>query len=278
MKKVLSYILSFILLILISLIVLIMCVQSDVLNKNSLFSAFDKVNYYQNTYNALNEMFLSYVEQSGLEDEVMNDIISIDEIKEEVKNCIDSIFEGKEYAINSDNLKQRLNDNITKYLEKDNRKANENERKSIEEFVSKISDIYCEEVFPMSIVTKIESYIAKIIKFIDFVKPILFISVAVITIILIIINIKNILFVLNYIGVSLFGSGLLLMVPKLIVDKNMRLNELSLFNQNISSFIVTIATNILEHLKELSFILLVVSVIILICNNFIIKKLSKNTK
>ena len=176
MKKLISYILTFLLVIVLIALVLIACIKEKVLNIDNILQIFDNVNFYENTYKTLNENFSNYIEQSGLDESVIKDIITVEDIKTEIRNCIESIYNNTKYTINKEDIEKRLNENINNYLEENHRKLNSSEENAVSTFVSKISSVYASEVFPIDLISKININLKKISNIVDIANISLYVS------------------------------------------------------------------------------------------------------
>ena len=271
MKKLISYILTFLLVIVLVALVLITCVKGKILNSDNVLKIFDNTNFYENTYNTLNDNFSNYMEQSGLDESVIKDIITVEDIKTETKNCVESIYNNTKYTINKDDIERRLNENINSYLDKNNRKLNSNEKKAIDTLVSKISNLYATEVFPIDLISKVNINLEKISNIVDLANVFLYVCAGVLLFLLIIINIKSIMKVLNYVGVTLLSSGIVLFAPKIFVAWKMHINDINIYNRNISDIIINFINEILNYFTKTSIIFIVIAVVLLFVAN-ILKK------
>ncbi len=271
MKKLISYILTFLLVIVLIALVLIACIKEKVLNIDNILQIFDNVNFYENTYKTLNENFSNYIEQSGLDESVIKDIITVEDIKTEIRNCIESIYNNTKYTINKEDIEKRLNENINNYLEENHRKLNSSEENAVSTFVSKISSVYASEVFPIDLISKININLKKISNIVDIANISLYVSVVVLLLLLIIINIKNIMKVLNYIGVSLLSSGIVLYAPKIFIDYKLHINDINIYNRNISDIIINIINDILNYFSKIPIIFIVIAIVLLFVANLLKK-------
>ncbi len=271
MKKLISYILTFLLVIVLVALVLITCVKGKILNSDNVLKIFDNTNFYENTYNTLNDNFSNYMEQSGLDESVIKDIITVEDIKTETKNCVESIYNNTKYTINKDDIERRLNENINSYLDKNNRKLNSNEKKAIDTLVSKISDLYATEVFPIDLISKVNINLEKISNIVDLANVFLYVCAGVLLFLLIIINIKSIMKVLNYVGVTLLSSGIVLFAPKIFVAWKMHINDINIYNRNISDIIINFINEILNYFTKTSIIFIVIAVVLLFVANLLKK-------
>ena len=271
MKKLISYILTFLLVIVLVALVLITCVKGKILSSDNVLKIFDNTNFYENTYNTLNDNFSNYMEQSGLDESVIKDIITVEDIKTETKNCVESIYNNTKYTINKDDIERRLNENINSYLDKNNRKLNSNEKKAIATLVSKISDLYATEVFPIDLISKVNINLEKISNIVDLANVFLYVCAGVLLFLLIIINIKSIMKVLNYVGVTLLSSGIVLFAPKIFVAWKMHINDINIYNRNISDIIINFINEILNYFTKTSIIFIVIAVVLLFVANLLKK-------
>ena len=275
MKKLISYILTFILVIFLVALVSITCIKEKVLNIDNVLKIFDNVNFYENTYNTLNENFSNYMEQSGLDESVIENIITVEDIKTETRNCIESIYNNTKYTINKENIEKRFNENINSYLEENHRKLNSNEEKSVSTLVSKISSLYASEVFPIDLISKVNINLKKISDLVNIANVSLYGCVGVLLLLLIVINIKNIMKVLNYVGVSLLSSGIVLYAPKIFIDYKLHINDINIYNRNISDIIINFINDVLNYFTVIPIIFIVLAVVLLFVANLFRKSDNK---
>lgn len=275
MKKLTSYILTFLLVIFLVALVSITCIKEKALNIDNVLKIFDNVNFYENTYKTLNENFSNYMEQSGLDESVIENIITVEDIKTEIRNCIESIYNNTQYTVNKEEIEKRLHDNINNYLAENHRKLNSNEEKSISTLVSKISSLYTSEIFPIDLISKVNINVKKISNLVKIANVALYVCIGILLFFLVIINIKNIMKVLNYIGVSLLSSGIVLYAPKMFIDHKLHINDINIYNRNISDIIINFANEVLKYLTVIPIILIILAVVLLFVPNLFKKSDNK---
>ena len=119
--KVLSYYISMIILSTIVLsLSIVTLIKFTILNENYLIKQLEKNNYYNNLYTSINEEMSYYIIQSGLEEEVLENIYTKEMVTNSVNNLIKNFYTGKKLTIDTTLLKENLNNNITNYLSKNN--------------------------------------------------------------------------------------------------------------------------------------------------------------
>ena len=91
-KNIITFIFTIILTILILSYVIIKLCSSTVLNENYVISKLEENDYYNKTYELVESNFENYIQQSGLDEEVLKDIITKDEIEEDTKSILNNIY------------------------------------------------------------------------------------------------------------------------------------------------------------------------------------------
>lgn len=267
MKKIISYVLVFFLSLFICLSFTLNVLKSEVFEYNNIISKLEKSNYYNKAYISVNNHFENIIEQSGLDKSVLENIVSNEKIKQDVNDSIKSIFEGKEYKVDISLVEENLDKNISEYLKQNNRIPNNKEKETIKEFERKIALIYEEDIFPNSIFGKFSKVFVKVKDLLSKIIPIVYICALVLVILITTINIKRISSIINYFGICLISSGVLLIIPKIIEVYKLELNKLNIINVNISSFVSTVILDVLYKLMYFAIFAIILGVIITVISN-----------
>ena len=85
MKKVISYILSFILVLMLLSLCLLAILKSTILNEEYLISKLEEANYYERMNGEIIEQFKNYTIQSGLSDDVLENLFTEDKLEKHWK-------------------------------------------------------------------------------------------------------------------------------------------------------------------------------------------------
>ena len=104
----------------------------------------DKSNYYANIYSQIKSDFRNYIYQSGLDENVIEDIVTPEEVKNETRKIIVGIYNGLHEDVDTTKIHDRLNDNINKSLE--GKKIDSQTQEAINTFVNQIVDQYQETI------------------------------------------------------------------------------------------------------------------------------------
>ncbi|MEG0873105.1 MAG: hypothetical protein RSE00_03340 [Clostridia bacterium] len=269
MKKIISYILVLFLCLTIIGSTLLSIFNKNVLKYNSMIARIEKEDFYNKTYSNINSKFSEYIEQSGLDKDVLKEVCSVEQIKKDVEGTIKSIYYNKEYTIDSDTIKENLTKNIYASLEKEKRIISSAQKSSIDKFVTTITDVYKSEVFPTQIRATLTTYMSKISTLVAIAIPILFGLLGVIAVVLLFINIKGKSSVLTYYGISGISSGILLVIPEVFIKSKLGINNINIISGAISDLLRAIANDIFSSILIYGIVFIVIGIIFVIIGNII---------
>ena len=244
-KKIISYLLSFILVVVALADILLIVLSSTVLNKNHILFTLSKNAYYSQIYYDITETFKDNTIQSGLSEEVLNGIITKEQVKEDVDYVISYLYEIKneEFQINTADIENNLRKNINNQIKENNKNTTEEEQEEIDIYVNNIIKIYKDGIMYS------EEYIKPIQKAIIYIKPIddkciiiLTITVLVLIAILILINKRKIY---AYLSITLIADGMMLILIKVLEATTMKIQNILIFNQAFSKVLINLIENII---------------------------------
>ena len=241
-KKIVSYILSLILAILLISIILIGCVRSNVLNKNNMKKAFQKTDYYYNLYGIIKENTENDIMSSGFEISVLDNVFTEDKIKQDVNNVIEGIYDNKKTEISTEEMKKQLDENVKKQLENTNYQVTEENKKKIEEFENSVIKIYTDNIiYSEDIINQISEKMHKINK----IAIIIMIISCILSIIL-----ALVIFMLNKssLGISMFVTGTFFIFLNLYSGTAIVINNILMFNWAISNTFAFIANKTINSM------------------------------
>ena len=157
-RKIISNILLFLESILLFLILITFTLRITILNKNNIIKKLDKTNYYEKVYNETLDNMKYITRKSGYSSKIIDDTFSIEDIKRNTKNYIESIYENKKIEINTEFLKENIEENLDNYIKENNI---DNSKKT--EYINKIATTYKNEITLMNEFNDTSSYINKYI-------------------------------------------------------------------------------------------------------------------
>lgn len=222
-------------------------VSSTILNEEYIISKLEETNFYDGTYELVKSNFEKYIYQSGLEEEVLNDICTEKNLKEDINTIISNLYRGTNKKIDTTEISEKLNENI----EKSGVKRTSKNSKAIDEFVKHICDEYTDTLIHTKYESKINSNYKEIVNIINKGYNIISIALVVDIIILIAINNKKVSKDLQGIGIALFSTGTFELIVANIITSKVNIAGIKIFNDVFSKTIVTIIQEIISKIISL---------------------------
>lgn len=269
MKKIVSYIICIILVAIILVATAIHIASNTVLNKNYVLEKLDNNNYYEKTYDNIKSSFSQYILQSGLDENVIENLYTKEQIKEDVDIVISNIYSDENQKVDTNKIKNNMESNINKYLEDNNIKLNATQKKSIDKFIETIERTYEEEISYSAYLNKIGNKVYKINKIIEKMQPVIYGSIIALFLILILINVKEIPFGINYAGVTILSSGIANILIKMYINSKININKIMIINEDISKIVINILNEIVNYIQNYGLVMVAIGLAIVILASFI---------
>lgn len=280
MKNILRYIIAIILTILIIAFLLINLLSSTILSEKYILSKLDETNYYNKMYQYVQSSFENYIYQSGLDENVLDNIVSKEKIEKDTKIIIGNIYDGLNEKIDTQEIKDNLNKNINNSLK--NQKMNATQKEAIEKFVNEITNEYTKTMSHSTYETQINKAYIKGIKYIDVVKKVMLVTIAVLVILLILLSLKRIYRIFTTIGISIFASGTFFAITNWYIMAKIKIQTITILNDAISDCVRNILQELLNTIKNESLIFVLVGIFLIIIPSlihyYVRSKEEKNTK
>lgn len=267
--KVLTNLLKFILIVVLAVcsiaIGIIQIVTQTVLNKNYIIQKMEETNFYSETYKLIQSNFEKYIEQSGFEENILENICTEEKVKQDINLMISNIYEGANKTIDITEISDNLNANIDKLNIRDSKN-----QKAIEQFVEHI----CQEYTDTLVHTKYENDINKFYKEIvikkDKIEKIVIIAIVIDVIVILIVNNKNIEKDFQSIGTAIFSSSAFELIACQIINLRVSIKGIKIFNDAFSDMIVAIIQNVISKVVSFGIATLMIAIILIIINAIII--------
>lgn len=269
LKEMFNFLLAFIITILIIVNFVVNMFSNTILEKKYIINQFEKNDIYGKIEVDLKNGFENYQYQSGLPEEVFEDLYTKDMIITDVNSMINNLYEGTKVINSSEKVKDKIVGNINTYLKDNNIVLNKIEQENIDKFQDLIVNVYEDKVNVLN--NKIEQIInikEKIEKVVKFANVSLMISLVFILILTILINIKTIKLCVRTISISLLASGILLNLVPYVIYKNIDINNILLLSQTISDIIKNILYDILSRFNYFGIGFVIIGVAGIIISNY----------
>lgn len=259
LTKTIKFILVTILTICLIAIGMITIVSSTILDKTYITEKMEETNFYKETYELVKSNFEKYIYQSGIDEEVLENICTEEKMQNDINTIISNIYDGTDKKIDTTEIETNLNSNIDKLGIK-----NSKNQKAIEQFVKHICDEYTETIIHTKYENQINEQYQKVVNILSKVYNAIIIVLIIDVILLIIMNIKNASKIMQDFGIALFSSAMFKMFACSIIISKVNINGIKILNDTFSNTLVTIITDVITKIVSLGIGTLLVATIILI--------------
>ena len=118
--------------------IILSIVNVAVFSKSNVKKQMQKVDYYTEINDIIKESANNYIMQSGFDESIMENVISKEKISNDIDKVIDSIYEGEDVEISTDEIKVNLDKNVQQYISQNNYKVDAQTQKDITKFEDNI--------------------------------------------------------------------------------------------------------------------------------------------
>ena len=261
------YILIIFLVIIILAFTFLKIATSTILNKGYVLTKLEETGYYNGIYQEVEKDFRNYIDQSGLEEQVMDNVITEDKVKNDVNIMVNNIYDGKNEEIDVTEIKTNLNNNIEKYVsEQPGISANDT---AVETFINKICEQYKTTMVHTEYEQQINNVYMKIIKYTNVVNKALLIAMLVLAVIIFAICHKRIFKGISSAGISILSSGILIIATNIFINLKVKIDSITVLNNSVSNSLRTIIRDIMGIISNSGYIILGVGLALIILGNLI---------
>lgn len=266
--KIIKFILITIITICITAIILISTISSTILKEQYITRKLEETNFYSETYELVKSNFENYIYQSGLEEEVLNGICTQEKVIKDVNIIISNIYEGSNETISTEEISQKLNENIAN--------LNIKNTDSVKQFVSHICDEYVDTIIHTQYEGKINDVYKEVTQLLNKSLTGFIISTIFFVVLLILTNINQMSKMVQDAGITLLATSSLGLISCKIITDKVYISGIKIFNDTFSKVIVTIIQDIISNIVKIENTLLITSVIVIIV--YVIISITKDSK
>ena len=259
LTKTIKFILVTILTICLISIGIISIVSSTILDKTYITEKMEETNFYKETYELVKSNFEKYIYQSGLDEEVLENICTEEKLQKDINTIISNIYDGTDEKIDTTEIETNLNANIDKLGIK-----NSKNQKAIEQFVKHICDEYTETIIHTKYESQINAQYQKVISLLTKIHNVIMVILIIDAILLIIMNIKTASKIIQDLGIALFSSSIFKLSVCYIIMSKVNIEGIKILNDIFSKTLVTIITDVLTKIISLGIGALLIAIILII--------------
>lgn len=248
--KVFKTILNFVVITVLSILLIVYIglniFSKTLLSKDYILTKMEENNYYEKLVEYVNSSFENYIYQSGLDEEVIKNIVTEEKIKSDTNAIIDNVYEGKEFSVDTQSIKDKLLSNISDSI--NGRSFSATEQKAVDAFANNICSAYEDTLLHTNYVQKVHSFYSQITEYKDLANKIILGSSVVCVILLMLINIKEKAKILSTLAIAVLVAGTFLILLNVYIKTKININNIVIFSDAISEIVVKIISNILEQI------------------------------
>ena len=267
MKSIINYILSIILALSIIVFYFINLASSTILSEQYILSKLDEHDYYNKIHEQIKSNFENYIHQSGLEEDVLDNIITKEKVKKDTHIILGSIYDGLNQEVDTSEIKENLNKNIEKYIQ--NVGITNEQKNSIDTFVNHICNEYKTTISNFTFENQINQYYSQMVKIINMSKKVLLITIGIDFLLLIVLNLKKIYKYFTSVGVSFTIIGLIMLISNIFINIKIKVQTILILNDAISEVLRNILIEILNSSFIIGLLALIFGIIMIIIPNLI---------
>lgn len=262
-----NYLTKFISSILFFLATTITIILFTIFNQNFMAQQLNETNYYEKLYTNIKLEMSYYVTQSGLSDDILNNIFDKELLRRTTEKMLDNFYNNKDNTINKTSIEENLMNNINEELK--DYKLTEEDKTSINKFITQMSSIYETEISYSNILNKYHNTFNRIYH--------ILVALDILCIALFIIN----YFITRYtlkernIIISLLTTTILITIIHLYLSNTLDLGHLEFYNDIISNLINYTYQSIMSIFNIVSTIYLVISLSLILYATKYTKELLK---
>lgn len=269
LKKGIDIVIAFLVTLLIIATFSVVMLSHTILQKDYMFSKLEEIDYYQKVGTNLKNGFENYQYQSGLPENIFENLYAEEDLKADIHSFINYLYDGGEIQNSSDKVRTRIKQNINQYLSENNRTLKEEEQKNIENFESLIVQVYENEIASMA------SYIQQIPNVLEQINGVLkAVQLGLIVVLIFLVLMDLLLHIrewnefVNCVGISMIASGVLLFLFQMTIYKHVDINNILLLNQSFSDFVKYIISDVLDQYRNYGMIFAGVGLVGIVWSNF----------
>ncbi len=276
-NKFFCWILTIILMIEIIAISVLSIANNTILKKSYIEAQLEKTGFYTQIKGNIEEMFKNYVLQANLDDEIVENLITDDKIKQDVNQVLEAVYNQKAISVETDTIKTELQNRINqKLMLGKNITITKEAQKSINDFIDIIINNYKSNMeISESAIKQIGNMVGIINTKITKYSNVLYITTIATAILLAIIcfaRCKNKKSILNiYHAIALLASGSTLIITWIISKIQIKPDNIIIYNKAITNLLISIIKNIQANILQYGIVLFSVGLIISIIENIRLK-------
>lgn len=266
-KNVLRYITSIFLAFCLIAIVLVNVTKSTILDKNYVLNKIEKTGYYVKIYSYIKENFKNHIQQSGLDESVLEGLISQEKVESDTKLIITNIYNNVNEKISTDDIKEKLAASIEEQTR--GMLITTNQKEEINKFINDICNEYKVGIASFEVEKELYSGFDKIEKFADIFNKIALIGIAASFLVLLYTSTHRPYKFFVFSGISFLASGMLLTFINIFINTKVNVGAITILNDAFSFTFREVLEDVLNQVNGKGILFLILGFALILIPTFI---------
>lgn len=253
-------------------LIVLLTLKVTVLRPNYILDKLEKNNYYVELDKDIKNEMSYYIGQSGFEEEILDNLYTIDELKYIVECYINGFYNNGSLDVKKINVENKLRSNIDTYIS--NRVIEIGNQKDLDKFITEMGNIYENKITYSKMFNKYGWVLNKLNNYVNIVLILCIVFIVMLYIVLKY-GLKK-----NVFAVSLLTTSIIIGLILYYVGSMMFIEDLYLFNKYSSIVIKDILLSMFRIFSAITIICFVIGTLLSIINTdyWLDKKVSKKKK
>lgn len=239
--------------------------SKTIFNQGYTLQKLEETNYYGNIYTQIKSDFRNYIYQSGLDEDVIEDVVTLDEVKQDTKKMITGIYSGITEEINTEQIEERLNNNIKASLE--GRSITPEIQEAIEIFVNQITTQYEDTLSKTVYKNEIYKYYSKAENIVKKAEKITIVVAVISGVLIVIINFKKIFKNIGFLGIPFLSAGIGCKVIHSYIKKEIYIEYFTILNDAITITLREYLLGLVEQVLKFGYIYIATGIVLIVFGN-----------
>ena len=266
-KTILRYILAVILTFSIVIFLVVNIAKSTILNKTFVLNKLDQTAYYTKIYAYIKENFKNHIQQSGLEETILDDLITQEQVENDTKKVITNMYNNVHEEISTEELKQRLTSKIDEQIK--GTLVTTEQKQEINSFINDICNEYLVGIAHFGSEKSIYNVYDKVDNIVELLNKVSLITTSISTIALIIICKNRFYKFFVFSGISCLSSGLFFTIANIFINSKINIQAITVLNDAFSFTLREVLDTIIKMISEKGIILFITGLLLIAISLFI---------
>ena len=261
-KNVLRYVTCIFLSFCIIALVIVNVSKSTILDKNYVLNKIEKTGYYVKIYSFVKENFRNHIQQSGLDESILEDLITQEQVINDTNIIITNIYNNINEEVSTTEIREKL----IKGIEEQTRGmlVTTNQKEEINKFIDDICNEYLVGIAQFNIEKEFYNTFNKIEKIIEIVNKIALIGIAASIILLIFICKNRPYKFFVFTGISMLASGVFFTFINIYINIKVNVQAITVLNEAFSFTLREVIETILNQISQKGIIFIIIGLLFIL--------------